>query len=122
VKQLIPRASQLGSDEAIVANACLLPDRSTSKLFLVQGRGSVREGKLPSMSCVVCSELVRVLQSADHEYKVARGAPFYLVSTEIAARMQVDMERAKVALSEHLSSCSTATMNASLISLVALQV
>ena len=112
----------IGSGAAIVANARMLSDRSTSKLFLLQGGDPVREGKSPSMSCVVCTELMRVLQSADYEYKVARGAPFYLVSTEIAARMQVDMERAKVALSEHISSCSAAVMNANVISLVALQV
>jgi hypothetical protein len=59
------------------------------------------------MSCVVCKDLMRVLELANTDYGVARAAPFYLVSTEIAARMQVDMERAKSALSEHLSSCAS---------------
>ena len=121
MKQPIPWTSQLGPDAHPITNG-MAPDRSTSKLFLLQGGDPVREGKSPSMSCVVCTELMRVLQSADYEYKVARGAPFYLVSTEIAARMQVDMERAKVSLSEHISSCPTAVVNSSVISLVALQV
>jgi hypothetical protein len=54
---------------------------------------------------MVCKDLSRVLQSADTDYRVALSAPFYLVSTEIAAKMQVDMERAKIALSEHMTSC-----------------
>jgi hypothetical protein len=57
------------------------------------------------VNCLVCKELTRVLDTADTAYKSALAAPFYLVSTEIAARMQVDMERARIALSEHVSSC-----------------
>jgi hypothetical protein len=57
------------------------------------------------MKCLVCADLARVLDSADSCYKAALSATYYLVSTEIAARMQVDMERAKIALSEHSSSC-----------------
>jgi hypothetical protein len=58
------------------------------------------------MSCGVCKDLMRVLNLANSDYGVALSGPYYLVSTEIAAKMQVDMERAKIALSEHLSSCS----------------
>jgi hypothetical protein len=57
------------------------------------------------MSCAVCKDLKRVLKSADTEYGVALLAPFYLVSTEIAAKTQVDMERAKSALREHQLYC-----------------
>jgi hypothetical protein len=59
------------------------------------------------MSCAICKDLTRVLESANTEYGVALSAPFYLVSTEIAAKMQVDMERAKSALGEHVSSCQS---------------
>jgi hypothetical protein len=48
---------------------------------------------------------MRVLQTAKTEYRCALAAPFFLVSTEIAARTRVDMERAKSALDEHLSTC-----------------
>ncbi len=56
-------------------------------------------------NCLVCEDLFRVLEAANSDYKAARSSAYYLVSTEIAARMQVDMERAKSALSVHLASC-----------------
>jgi len=61
--------------------------------------------------CVVCKDLTRVLNFSTNEYHVARAAPFYRVSTEIAAKMQVDMERAKVALDEHVSSCPSGQLS-----------
>jgi hypothetical protein len=54
------------------------------------------------MNCLMCKDLMRVLESASTDYRLARLAPFFLVSTEIAARRLVDMERAKIAVSEHL--------------------
>ena len=60
-------------------------------------------------TCLQCTELQRVFKSANDEYRIARAASFYRVSTEIAARMQVDMERAKSALSEHVLSCTSAS-------------
>ena len=57
------------------------------------------------MACLICKDLLRVLALANTDYGIARSSSFYLVSTEIAARTQVDMERAKSALNEHLSSC-----------------
>ena len=62
------------------------------------------------MSCLICKDLKRVLQSTNAEYRCALAAPFFLVSTEIAARMRVDMERAKSALAEHLSTCRSDTV------------
>ena len=59
------------------------------------------------MTCLICKDLTRVLKSANTDYRVARSGPFYLVSTELAARMQVDMERAKTALEEHQSCCES---------------
>ena len=60
------------------------------------------------MSCLICKDLTRVLESAIADYRTARSASFYLVCTEVAARIQVDMERAKTALSEHQSCCEAA--------------
>lgn len=57
------------------------------------------------MSCAVCKDLKRVLESASTDHGEALLAPFYLVSTEIAAKTQVDMERAKSALHEHQLYC-----------------
>jgi len=59
------------------------------------------------MTCLICKDLTRVLNSANTNYKTARSARFYFVSTELAARMQVDMERAVTALSEHQSCCES---------------
>lgn len=60
------------------------------------------------MKCAICKELTRVLESEQGRYKTAREAAYYLVCTELAARIQVDMERAKTALREHRSSCAAA--------------
>jgi hypothetical protein len=59
----------------------------------------------PQISCIVFRDLVRVLDSANTAYRVALASPYFLVSTEIAARRRVDLERSKSALNEHLSSC-----------------
>jgi hypothetical protein len=59
------------------------------------------------MNCLLCKDLMRVLESASTDYKLARSAPFFLVSTEIAAERLVDMERAKIAVSEHLLYCES---------------
>jgi hypothetical protein len=40
---------------------------------------------------------------------VARSAAFYRISTEFAAKRQVDMERAKNDMEEHLLICRFAT-------------
>lgn len=58
------------------------------------------------MKCMTCKELRRVFHSEQGRYKAARAAAYYLVCTELAARIQVDMERAKTALREHCSSCA----------------
>lgn len=60
------------------------------------------------MKCTICKELTRVLESEQARYKKAREAAYYLVCTELAARIQVDMERAYTALREHCSSCAAA--------------
>jgi hypothetical protein len=53
---------------------------------------------------------MRVLESETNNYRAARAAAYYLVSTEVAARTEVDMERAKSALNEHLSYCDSAKL------------
>jgi hypothetical protein len=58
------------------------------------------------MNCSECTYLNRAFESAHIKYVEARYARFYRVSTEIAAREQVDMERAKTDLQEHQSMCS----------------
>jgi hypothetical protein len=59
------------------------------------------------MKCLECKELIRALDAASADFNHAINSSFYLVSTEIAARAQVDMERAKTAFSEHAAACSS---------------
>jgi len=47
------------------------------------------------MACVVCKDLERTLDFRRSKYFEARSAPYYQVSTELAAQKNVDMERAK---------------------------
>ena len=56
------------------------------------------------MNCVICKDLERALESQRGKYIEARTAP-YRVSTELADRKNVDMERAKDDLEEHRSVC-----------------
>ena len=63
------------------------------------------------MNCLECKDLDRAFQSRLAKYVEARTAAFYRVSTELAAKKQVDMERAKTDLQEHQSICPfTATV------------
>lgn len=57
------------------------------------------------MKCLRCNDLIRVFESRSAEYAKARSAIFYRVSTELAARKQVDMERARTDLDEHRLEC-----------------
>jgi hypothetical protein len=58
------------------------------------------------MNCIQCEDLRRTFESAHIKYVAARSAEFYQVSTEIAAKKQVDMERARIDLQEHQATCS----------------
>jgi hypothetical protein len=55
-------------------------------------------------------DLKRTLDSRRSEYFEARSSAYYQVSTELAARKNVDMERAKSDLEEHQLVCVSAAM------------
>jgi hypothetical protein len=57
------------------------------------------------MNCLQCNDLMRVFELRLTGYVKARAAPFYRVSTELAARKQVDMMRARTDLEEHRLAC-----------------
>ncbi|MBZ5650530.1 MAG: hypothetical protein LAO18_08615 [Acidobacteriia bacterium] len=59
-------------------------------------------------SCRECENLNRVFESKLTEYLAARSAVLYRINTQFAARRQVDMERAKNDMEEHMSTCSFA--------------
>jgi hypothetical protein len=57
-------------------------------------------------NCPECESLNQVFESRLTAYLAARSAVLYQISTEFAAKQQVDMERAKNDMEEHLSICS----------------
>lgn len=57
------------------------------------------------MDCLICKDLELTLDFRCSKYFEARSAPYYQVSTELAAQKNVDMERAKSDLEEHQLTC-----------------
>ena len=57
------------------------------------------------MNCPECKDLYRAFERTYSRYVEARSAAFYQVSTKIAVRKYVDLERAKNALCEHQEAC-----------------
>jgi hypothetical protein len=57
------------------------------------------------MSCLAGTDLKHAVESRFGQYSEARSAPFYQVSTELAAKKKVDMERAKSDWEEHQLKC-----------------
>ncbi len=60
------------------------------------------------MDCLQCNDLIRTFELRRTGYADACAAPFYRVSTELAARKQVDMMRARTDLVEHRLACHLA--------------
>ena len=60
------------------------------------------------MDCLMCKDLERAFEYRRSQYIEARSAAYYRVSTELAAYKNVDMERAKSDLQEHLLVCVSA--------------
>ena len=60
------------------------------------------------MDCLTCTDLEEAFESRVGKYNDARSAAFYQVSTELAAKKQVDMERARNDLDEHQLICPLA--------------
>jgi hypothetical protein len=56
--------------------------------------------------CASCRDLGRVFRSRMAKYVEACSSPFYRVSKDLAAKTQVDMERARNDLQEHLLICA----------------
>jgi hypothetical protein len=57
------------------------------------------------VDCLDCKDLDRALKLTLASYLTARAAPFYRICTDIAAKKEVDMERAKTDLQEHRLVC-----------------
>lgn len=60
------------------------------------------------MNCLECKDLQRHFEHTRDRYVAARASAYYQVCTELAAKREVDMERAKSALEEHRDVCPMA--------------
>ena len=66
------------------------------------------ESGYASLKCSECRNLTRVFELAQARHVEALSAAFYRVCTEIAAKREVDMERAANDLYEHQLICPLA--------------
>ena len=57
------------------------------------------------MDCPICKRLERTLESRRSAYIGASSSAYYRVSTRLAAYENVEMERAKSDLQDHLQVC-----------------
>jgi hypothetical protein len=62
------------------------------------------------MDCPICRDLERAFAATQGEYVEARLSACYRVCRKFAARMNVDMERAKYELEEHRCVCVSEPM------------
>jgi hypothetical protein len=60
------------------------------------------------MDCIECKNLEQAFESRLSKYIEACSAAYYRVSKELAAKKNVDMERAKTDLEEHQLVCVSA--------------
>ena len=60
------------------------------------------------MDCPICGDLKRAYEAGFSEYIKASFSACYRVSKRLAARMNVDMERARYDLEEHRFVCASA--------------
>ena len=65
------------------------------------------------MGCLECKNLKQAFESRLSQYVDARTAAYYRVTTELAAKKNVDMERAKNDLEEHQLVCVSAELRPS---------
>jgi hypothetical protein len=68
------------------------------------------------MDCPICRDLVRAFEAGLSHYIEARSSACYQVSKKLAARKNVDMERAKSELEEHRFVCASAVRVLALLS------
>jgi len=62
---------------------------------------------METTDCLKCKDLSGALAFSRNEYAEARFSAYYRVSTELAAKKNVDMERARYDMEEHTSVCAS---------------
>jgi hypothetical protein len=65
------------------------------------------------MACLTCTHLEQLFESKLSKYEEARSAAFHQVSTALAAKKRVDMERTRNDLEEHQLVCPMTTSESS---------
>ena len=70
-------------------------------------RTCTRSAEKETMDCLECKNLIGALEFRLNEYVEARSSAYRRVSTEFAAKKNVDMERAKYDLEEHRAVCAS---------------
>jgi len=59
------------------------------------------------MDCLKCKDLSGAFEFRRNEYVEARSYAYYRVSTQLAAKKNVDMERARYDMEEHSAVCAS---------------
>ena len=67
------------------------------------------------MDCPVCWGLKRAYETTASEYMKARSSACFRVCVDVAARKNVEMERARYELEEHRLGCVSAAMAVALL-------
>jgi hypothetical protein len=70
--------------------------------------GSAERQKALDMGCSICRSLAQAFEAGRSEYIEARSSACYQVSKTLAAKKNVDMERARYELEEHRLVCVSA--------------
>ena len=97
------RTSKIGFEPGKKPHTAAVEGRSPPFLFPMYRWEETLEG-LP-VGCSKCTNLEQTLEFRFREYREARSAPFYRVSTELAAEKKVEMERARYDMEEHQLTC-----------------
>jgi hypothetical protein len=66
-----------------------------------------RSAEKETMDCLKCKNLKGALEFKLSEYVATRSSAYYRVSTELAAKKNVDVERARYDLEEHRTVCAS---------------
>jgi hypothetical protein len=71
-------------------------------------RGLGERPREAKVGCSICRKLEQAYEAVLGEYNEARSSAGYRISTRLAARKNVEMERAREELEEHRSRCAFA--------------
>jgi len=104
-----PRGAEAGQSSPSMLSLIAAPRATRAKILSaldMKATGAIRrEEQEIFMNCSECRELYRILERRNSSYLEARSATFFRVSTRIAARKHIDLQRAISDLQEHQADC-----------------